>query len=131
MERGLYVRDFTLKEFLFRDCRVILERSRHSYENFFNRFAKVKEAFLEHCPRVRVGLRSDNDFTDTVHERGQELILKRGHVHDDCADFTDAVCVRGHNRDIVTVIYRRRISDCIQNVCGTVCKCSYFRLSCH
>ena len=56
MERGLHVRDFTLKEFFFRNRRVILERSRHSYEHFFNRFAKVKEAFLKHCPRVRVGL---------------------------------------------------------------------------
>ena len=131
MECGLYVRDFTLKEFFFRNRRIILERFSHSYEHFFNRFAKVEETFLKHRPRVRVGLRRDNDFTDTVHERGQELILERRHVHDNCADFTDAVCVRGHNRDIVAVVDRRRISDCVQYVCGTVCKGSYFRLSCH
>ena len=113
MERGLHVRDFTLEEFVFRDCRVILEWTRHSHEHFFNRFAKIEETFFKHRPRVRVGLRRDNDFTDTVHERGQKLILERGHVHNDCTDFTDAVCIRGHNRDIVTVIDRRGIADCI------------------
>ena len=131
MKCGLHVRDFTLKEFFFRNRRVILERSRHGHKHFFNRFAKVKESFLEHRPRVGIRLRSNNDFTDTVYERGQELILERGHVHDNCANFTNAVCIRGHNRNIVTVVDRRRIADCVQYVCGTVCKGSYFRLSCH
>nr|DAU30906.1 MAG TPA: hypothetical protein [Caudoviricetes sp.] len=109
-----------LENFLLGNLRIELLNLSDINEDFLNRLAVFKNAFLEERDGVGIHLRRKHDAANAVNQSIQEFILESRIIHDNRANRANGfniVCVSFG--DIISIIDRSVIADNIQNVrCG-------------
>ena len=125
------VRNFALENFLFSNVRVKCERLCKVRKNFFNGFAKLKETFFEHCPRVLICARGKNNSTNAINKRRQEFVLKTCIRHDNRANLSDALRVTSCYGNVVLIVNASIIANSVQNILSVIHECCNVRFSRH
>ena len=81
------------------------------YKDIFDNFTKLKNALLEHSPRIVVQAAVNEYLTNAVAQGRQELVHKRRVLHQDRTDRTNDFSVSSYNGNIILIVVSRAVAN--------------------